>query len=69
MFSYTCRVKAWHFATSRKSIEFFTIHKYWLNQMEGSKNRFIILQWLGVHHMPLSILIKHFTPWLLVGLC
>ena len=49
MFNYTCRFKARHFATGRKSAELFRMYKYWLNQIEttGSKYDFITLKRLG----------------------
>lgn len=49
MFNYTCRFKAWCFATGRKSTELFRMYKYLLNQIEttGSKYDFIISQWPG----------------------
>lgn len=49
MFNYTCRFKTQRFAMGEKSVELFTVCKYWLNQIEttGSKYDFINLRWPG----------------------
>lgn len=62
MFNYTCRFKAQCFAKGRNSTELFRMYKYWLNAVETttSNTTSLLFSGVGVHHMPLSTLVKCF---------